>query len=670
MSLFVQDIVLFQINLAKNLRAERSAAQTKRRFSKKLRLVCGDATNASPPLDAMRLLDLIVNLQNLAVQARSLHESGMSCQGNIVTNFEAGCCRADFDKRTTIDSHGGFMRTILRLRYWRIVFFFARVTLGIIFWDIFLRRIGFGRLARNTRPRRLRQIAVRFRALAIHLGGVMIKVGQFLSARLDVLPSEITDELAGLQDEVPPADFDSIRLLAEREFDSAIEEVFLAFERDPVAAASLGQVHRARLFPREAEAVGFEDVVVKILRPNIEQIVDVDMSAIRVVGGWLKRYRPVSERVDVDAIVEEFASILHAELDYLSEGKNAEVFAANFEGDGSVHVPRVVWKRTTRRVLTLEDVTAIKITDYEAITAAGVNRVEVAERLFSTYLKQIFEDGFFHADPHPGNLFVLPLSEKNEDGSTQFRLTFIDFGMVGRMPERLVEGLREAAISIGLQDAPRLIRAYQTLGVLLPSANVKLLEEASGQLFDRFWGMNMNELRSIRHDEMMKFGLQFRELMLTMPFQLPENLLLLGRTLGILSGMCTGLNPEFNLWLQIAPYARKLTEGEGGSFLDTFLDEAGEFLKTLIAIPGRAERVLGRIERGELNVEAPLVNLQISYLERSVNRLTGGIVFLGLLVSGAILYDGHTVLAQGLFAGAGVALFYTLFLARGKRPFR
>ncbi|WKZ38081.1 MAG: AarF/UbiB family protein [Anaerolineales bacterium] len=559
---------------------------------------------------------------------------------------------------------------ILQARYWRIVLFFARVAASIIFWDIFLRRIGLGTLAKGTRPQRLRKIAIRFRGLAIRLGGVMIKVGQFLSARLDVLPPEVTDELAGLQDEVPPVDFESIRLQTELDLGSAVEDVFLAFAKEPVAAASLGQVHCARLLPHEAESLGFDHVVVKILRPNIEQIVDVDMTAIRVVGGWLKRYHPVSDRADVPAIVEEFAAILQAELDYLSEGKNAETFATNFKGDGGLHVPRVVWNRTTRRVLTLEDVTAIKITDYEAITAAGVDRAKVADRLLATYLKQIFEDGFFHADPHPGNLFILPLPEKDEDGSTKFRLTFIDFGMVGRMPDRLVEGLREAVISVGLQDAPRLIRAYQTLGVLLPSANIKLLEEASGQLFDRFWGMSMNQLRSIRHDEMVKFGLQFRELMLSMPFQLPENLLLLGRTIGILSGMCTGLNSDFNLWLQLAPYARKLTDGENGSTFDVFLNEAGEFFKTLIAIPGRTERVLGRIERGDLSVQMPLVNLQISYLERSLNRLTGGIVFLGLLIAGAILYDGHTLLAQGLFAGAGIALFYALFLARGKRPFQ
>ncbi len=561
-------------------------------------------------------------------------------------------------------------KTLLRIRYWRIVTFFARVTLGIVFWEIILRRIGLGFASDRNRSRRFRQIAVRFRALAIRMGGVMIKVGQFLSARLDVLPPEITDELADLQDEVPPVDFESVRLQTELELGAALSKIFLAFEESPLAAASLGQVHRARLHPHEAELLGFEKVVVKVLRPHIEEIVEVDMSALRVVGGWLKHYRPVSDRADVPAIVAEFAATIREELDYLAEGKNAETFAANFEGDANVHVPRVVWKHTTRRALVLEDVFAIKITDYDAITAAGINRAEVAQYLFKVYLKQIFEDGFFHADPHPGNLFITPLAEKNKDGSTAWQLTFVDFGMVGRMPENLMEGLREAVISVGLQDSQRLIKAYQTLGVLLPNANLKLLEEASAQLFDRFWGMSMNELRNIKHEEMMKFGLQFRDLMLTMPFQLPENLLLLGRTMGILSGMCTGLYVEFNLWQEIAPYAKKLAEGEDGSQWDIFFDEAGEFFKVLLAMPGKVDRVLGRVERGELNVQMPMVNIQIRYLERSLNRLTGGIFFLALMVSGAILFDSNQTLAEIMFGGSLLSLFYTLFLARGHHTWR
>ncbi|HLF73444.1 MAG TPA: AarF/UbiB family protein [Anaerolineales bacterium] len=558
----------------------------------------------------------------------------------------------------------------LRARYRHIMGFFARVTAGLVFWEIILPRLGLRAITRRTRSQRYRQIAARFRALAIRMGGVMIKVGQFLSARADVLPAEITDELSGLQDEVPPEDFGAIRKLAEAELGAPLEERFERFDPDPLAAASLGQVHPARLRLDAAEAGGFRDVVVKIQRPFIEQLIDVDFAALRRVAGWLMRYEPIRKRVDVRALISELEATVHREIDYLAEGGNAETFSVNFRERRRIHVPRVVWSCTTPRVLTLENVYAIKITDYDAITAAGIDRAEVARVLFNTYLKQIFEDGFFHADPHPGNLFVTPRpgSEENKAG---WQLTFVDFGMVGTVPEELHAGLRQLLIAVGTRNPAQVVEAYQTLGVLLPGADLKLLEQAEAQIFDRFWGMSMSELRKVDRREMHQFAIQFRELMYEMPFQLPHNLLLLGRTVAILSGMCTGLDPNFNVWGELAPYARKLVMEEGISNWELWLDQIGELARQLAALPAQTGRVLARLERGELSVSTPQVNRQIYHLESAVNRLTASVVFAAFLFGGVLLYrGGYVTLGYVFWALSSLALFWMVFFSRGHSPWR
>jgi len=328
----------------------------------------------------------------------------------------------------------------------------------------------------------------------------------------------------------------------------------------------------------------------------------------------------------------------------------------------------VVWSLTTRRVLTLENVFAIKITDYDAITAAGIDRKQVASVLFDTYLKQIFEDQFFHADPHPGNLFVTPIPARGDRPAT-WRLTFVDFGMVGVIPEHLRDGLRELLIGIGTRNASKVIQAYKTLGVLLPTADLQLLERAEAELFDRFWGMSMSELRKINHAEMHQFALQFRELMYEMPFQLPHDLLLLGRTIAILSGMCTGLDPDFNVWTRLAPYARQLIAEEGGSNWQVWLDQVGEFVKELVALPGEASRVLTRLERGELTVNMPLVNRQIYHLESALNRLVGSVVFSSFLFGGVLLlHSGDRSLAYAFWTLAGISLVWLILLSRGHTP--
>jgi predicted unusual protein kinase regulating ubiquinone biosynthesis (AarF/ABC1/UbiB family) len=552
----------------------------------------------------------------------------------------------------------------LRARYWRIVFFFGRVTAAFIWWEIVLRRLGLGRLTARTRAERGRRTAVRFRTLAVSMGGLMIKVGQFLSARLDVLPQEITTELAGLQDEVPPVEISAVRAVAASELALPLDEHFAWFDEVPLAAASLGQVHRARLRPADAAELGFADVVVKVQRPHIEQVIQVDLAALRKVGGWMERYRPIRERADVRALIEEFATTTLQEVDYLAEGAHAETFAANFADDPRVDVPSVVWELSGRRVLTLQDVSAIKLGDGAAVSAAGIDRAEVAQVLAAAFLQQIFTDGFFHADPHPGNLFVTP-RPATTPGGPPWTLTFIDFGMVGHVPEELRAGLRDLLIAAGLRDSARLVAGLKRLDLLLPTADLARIEAATDQVFDRFAGLRMDELQQIPPEELVRFGLQFRELLLELPFQVPEDLLLLGRSMGILSGICTGLDPEFDIWGTITPYATQLLADEQQGLPRTVVTEALALGRLALVLPRRADRVLTLAERGELKMATPTLTAQVRRLERSVSRMNAVLVFAALLVAGAVVTASDAGLGRLLMSLSVVPL--AVALASGLR---
>ena len=353
-------------------------------------------------------------------------------------------------------------------RYRRIVFFFARVIAGLIWWELVLPRFGLRAAPAPTRSDRLRRIAARFRALAIRMGGVMIKVGQFLSARLDVLPPEITDELAGLQDEVPPEDFEAIRALAEAELGAPLSTAYASFDETPLAAASLGP-GAPRAYPREAIA---RRTVRRSRGCGSRSSGPASSSWSRPTWPPCARVRAgssataVGKRADVPALLEEFARTTHEEIDYLAEGATPRRFGQP-RGAPRRARPEVAWSHTDDRVSDARGRLGIKITDYDAITAAGIDRRRSPTVLLDTYMQQIFEDGFFHADPHPGNLFVTPSDKPGDRSRLAADVRRLRHGRACP-PETCATGLREWSWQppSGRRGAAR--RELQTLGVLLP----------------------------------------------------------------------------------------------------------------------------------------------------------------------------------------------------------
>ena len=553
---------------------------------------------------------------------------------------------------------------MFRERYRRILWFFGRAILSFIWWDVILFKLGFKNAARKTRSARYLRIAKNFRIEAIRMGGVMIKVGQFLSARLDVLPKEITNELSGLQDEVNPEAFSEVKKVIEAEFGASLETKYAEFQELPLAAASIGQVHLAKL--RQSDApngtpLPYPTVAVKVQRPHIEQIVATDLSALKVVAGWLMRYQPIRKRADIPSLLNEFSRSLYEEIDYLHEGKNAEIFAHNFENDPEIRVPGVVWSHTTRCVLTLEYIDAIKITDYPALDAAGIDRAPVAARLFDTYLKQIFEDNFFHADPHPGNLFVLPGDMPSGTEKRPWKLVFVDFGMTGSVIPNVLSGLREALIALGTRDTSRLIKSYKMLGVMLPGADVELIERASGKVFERFWGKSTSEMMTMHPSEAREFIQEFEGLVYEMPFQAPENIVLLVRCVGILSGMCTGLDPDFNLWTSIVPYGKRIISADEQGGWQFWLAQVGDMATLLLSLPKKTESLLNRIEQGKIEVKSTEMTNRISRLERSIRRSQGSIIFAAFLITSVQTFlAGQVVFAEILGTGAVLSLVWVL----------
>ena len=366
------------------------------------------------------------------------------------------------------------------------------------------------------------------------------------------------------------------------------------------------------------------------------------------------------------ALAEEFGRVLLEELSYRHEAQNAARFREMFKNDMGVYIPAIYTEHSTDSVLTIEDVTTIKISDYEAMEAAGISRQQVAKRLMDTYLRQVFEERFFHADPHPGNLFVYPLppdtdaykAQESQEGKP-FYLIFIDFGMVGTLTPQIIDGLIGTMAAVITRDPHKLVESYSKLGILLPGADTERIEAATRAVFDQVWGLSMSQMSSVSYDSMATLGKEFNDLLFSMPFQVPQDFIYLGRTLGILSGISTSLDPAFNPWSEIQPYAQKVVAKKlsengdtalagifGSSVLQSVLSSGGA--KTLLNIgqslfggSSSSSDVLARAERGDLTFRvdpSPEYQRQLNRIEVQGRRTTRAVLLGTGMITATLFY--------------------------------
>jgi ubiquinone biosynthesis protein len=472
------------------------------------------------------------------------------------------------------------------------------------------------------------------------LGATFIKLGQILSTRSDLLPPEYQTELARLQDAASPVAPDVVRQVVTAELGRPLEVAFASFDLTPLASASIGQAHAAILQDGT-------EVIVKVRRPGVVEQVEEDLEILQNLAEMASRRWELANQYDLPGLADDYAQTLRDELDYLREGRNAERFAANFAHDRNIHIPRVFWELTTSRVLTLERVRGIKINDLASLDAAHIDRRALAQRASHLILHMVFEDGFFHADPHPGNFFVEPGG----------RIGLIDFGMVGTLDKRTQEQLVGMLTAMTAQDADRLEAVLEELGVARQRIDRVSLQRDLDHVLRQYYGRQLADfnisailaetLSIVRHYHL----------------QLPTNMALLVKTIVMEEGLGVQLDPNFNLASVLAPYARRLLWREYSPLVwaRRLSDASVDAARLGIDLPQQVRRIINDLERGTLEVAARPVGLEpyIYRLERIANRIVVGILTAAFVIGLAMLLTADR--PQGFAQWAGV--FFALGIA-------
>lgn len=443
--------------------------------------------------------------------------------------------------------------------------------------------------------------ATDLRQTLTRLGPTFIKVGQALSTRPDLIRKDYLEELIKLQDRLPPFSDAIAFSIIERELGRSVEEAYQEISPHPIAAASLGQVYKATLKTGE-------EVAVKVQRPNLSPIISRDLCLMRWAAGWMAPFLPLNLGHDLTLIVDEFGTKLFEEIDYLNEGRNAERFAANFQDDPTVKVPAIYWRYTSHRVLTLEWIHGFKLTDTESIRAAGLDPNDIIEIGVTSGLRQLLEFGFFHADPHPGNLFATP------DG----RMAYIDFGMMDRLNTTTKETLASSVVHLINRDYCALADDFVTLGFLAPDTRIEPIIPA----LEKVLGNAMGE--SVGNFNFKTITDEFSELMYEYPFRVPAKFSLIIRSLVTQEGLALSLDSNFKIVDIAYPYvARRLLKGESPEMrkrLIEILFKNGKFqwerLENMIAI-ARSDENFDLLPTAQLGLQY-LLSEEGQYLRNKV----------------------------------------------------
>jgi len=501
-----------------------------------------------------------------------------------------------------------------------------------------------GGMTDDRRNHRRRAQAAWIRETLLELGPTFIKVGQLFSTRADLFPTEYVEELSKLQDKVPAFNYEQSKIIIEQDFGKPIQTLYRSFDPLPIAAASLGQVHRAQLHSGE-------EVVVKVQRPGLVKLFQIDLAILKNIARYFQNHPDWGRGRDWLGIYEECYRILYQEIDYLNEGRNADTFRRNFRRETWVQVPRVYWRYTSPRVLTLEYLPGIKISHYEALEAAGLDRKNLAQLGAKAYLQQLLNDGFFHADPHPGNLAV------NPDGS----LIFYDFGMMGQVKLVTREKLLETFFGIAEKNADRVITSLVDLGALVPTEDMGPVRRSVQFMLDNFMDkpFEVQSVAAISDD--------LYEIAYGQPFRFPATFTFVMRAFSTLEGVGKGLDPDFNFMEVAKPFAMQIMANgnptsEANSILSELGRQAAQVSNSALGLPRRIEETLDRLDRGDIRMRVRSVETDRALRRLSgVNMGTNYTLLVGAFTLSATLLfvNGHGWLAL-LVAAAAVAAAVSL----------